>query len=133
MTWGGTAVATLQTTPTLQNMAGGWNHYAITATKPGGPTGTTVTWGLYQNGNPIAFQTANTANISTSANSVGLTIGKSAGTANFGFEGVKADDIRFYDDVLSQAEIVALIPEPSAIAMFGLGGGLLLLARRRRQ
>ena len=51
----------------------------------------------------------------------------------FGFNGVMADEIRFYDGVLSQAEILTLVPEPSAITMLALGGGFMLLLRRRRQ
>lgn len=41
------------------------------------------------------------------------------------------DDVRIYDDALSPLEVAALVPEPSALALLGLGG--LLLARRRRR
>jgi len=126
MTWNGTAVSTVQTTSTMTS-GNGWNHYAITATK----SGSTVTWGVYENGSPITFNGGvNSAGISSSANGLGMTIGQSIGTQQFGFNGVMADDIRFYDGILSQAEIVALIPEPSAFAMIALGGLMLFLRRR---
>lgn len=127
MTYNGTAVATVQTTPTMTS-GNGWNHYAITATK----SGSTVTWGVYENGSPITFNGGvNSAGISSSANGLGMTIGQSIGTAAFGFNGVMADDIRFYDGVLSQSEILTLVPEPSAFAMIAVGGLMLLLRRRR--
>ena len=43
------------------------------------------------------------------------------------------DDVRVYDNALSQSEISALasIPEPSAVALLGLGGLALLIRRRK--
>jgi len=41
------------------------------------------------------------------------------------------DDLRLYDSALSAAEVAALIPEPSSLALAGLGL-LPLLSRRRR-
>ncbi len=126
MTWGGSSVATVQTTPTMTS-GNGWNHYAITASR----SGNTVTWGVYENGNPITFIGGiNSAGISTSANALGMTIGQSIGTQQFGFNGVMVDDIRFYDGILSQAEVMSLVPEPSSFAMIALGGLMLFLRRR---
>jgi hypothetical protein len=44
--------------------------------------------------------------------------------------GALFDDIRFYDQALSSDQILAIIPEPSAIALVGLGGLMLLIRRR---
>jgi hypothetical protein len=46
-----------------------------------------------------------------------------------GFTG-KMDDVRIYDEALSAAQIMAIVPEPATIALLGLGG--LALIRRRR-
>ena len=61
----------------------------------------------------------------------GFTLGATR-TGGEGFNGL-IDDVRVYDNVLSQSEISALssIPEPSAAALLGLGG--LALAFRRRK
>lgn len=40
------------------------------------------------------------------------------------------DDLRFYNEALDAAAISALIPEPSSLALLGLGG--LVMSRRRR-
>jgi hypothetical protein len=137
MTWGGASVATVQTAATMP-VANGWHHYAITAAKAS-PLATSVTWGLYVDGNPISIASP-TANISVSANNIGMTIGKNIGNqASFGFEGVMADEIAFYDGVLNQSQVQygmlygpTMIPEPSALGV-ALVGGLMLLIRRRRQ
>ena len=42
------------------------------------------------------------------------------------------DEVRIYDETLSEAQILALVPEPTALALLALGG-LGLLARRRRR
>ena len=39
------------------------------------------------------------------------------------------DDVRIYDNALSQAEVMALVPEPATVLL--LGAGLCLLRRRR--
>lgn len=40
------------------------------------------------------------------------------------------DDVRIYDNALTQGEIQALVPEPTSLALLALGG--MLVARRRR-
>jgi hypothetical protein len=42
----------------------------------------------------------------------------------------KIDDVRIYNQALTGAEVMALIPEPATVAMLGLGG--LALLRRRK-
>lgn len=108
--------------------AGAWNHVAVTAFKP---SASQVTWGCYINGTAITVNNA-TQNISSSAGTVSMNLGMTAGgNTSFAPNGVLVDEIRFYDGVLSQAEIISIVPEPSAISMLALGGGLLLLIRRR--
>jgi hypothetical protein len=107
--------------------ADAWNHFAITASKSGG----TVTWGAYVNGEPISFATSPTQNISSSASTVAMSLGMPAfSNLNFAPAGVMADEIRFYDGVLSQAEVMTLVPEPSSFALVAFGGLMLFLRRR---
>lgn len=126
----GGAQVTAQTAATI-NTAGVWNHIAVTAAKSSG----NVTWGAYVNGSPISVSNP-TQQISSSASTVGMSLGMPAfNNLNFAPAGVKADEIRFYDGVLSQAELLAIIPEPSVTTLLGLGfglGGLVLLRLRRR-
>jgi len=39
------------------------------------------------------------------------------------------DDVRIYDNALSPAEVMALVPEPATVLL--LGAGLCLIRRRR--
>jgi Concanavalin A-like lectin/glucanases superfamily/PEP-CTERM motif len=50
---------------------------------------------------------------------------------NFPFVG-QIDEVLLYSRALSQAEITALVPEPSTFAVAGLGGAALLTFRRRK-
>ena len=53
------------------------------------------------------------------------------GGGNHGGNGIY-DDFRIYDHVLTSAEVQALlVPEPSSVALLGLGGVALLLRRRK--
>ena len=46
------------------------------------------------------------------------------------FDGL-IDDVRLYDEALTQSQIEALIPEPASLALLGVGG-LAILVRRKR-
>jgi len=102
-----------------------WTHIAVTATK----AGSTATWQVFADGMPLTMAN-NTTILDASRVNIGMTLGVTSGGQLQGYPGVKVDDIRFYDGVLSQAEILSLIPEPSAFAMMTLGGLMLFLRRR---
>jgi hypothetical protein len=104
-----------------------WVHIAITGSK----VGTTATWQIYANGLPLSFPGGNTTTLDPSRANQLMTAGAFATQVAQGYIGTQLDDIRFYDGVLSQSEIMTLVPEPSALAMLAMGGGLLLLIRRR--
>ena len=115
---------------------GTWHHYALVrdavneqvsvyqdgALAPAGPRGS---------GNPFAFGSADV----TSPGEIGV-VGVEMGgdqTPNLGgaLEGM-IDDLRFYDNALTQAGVQALVPEPSALVLLALGClGCALRARRR--
>jgi len=105
-----------------------WVHIAVTGSK----VGTTATWQIYANGMPLSFPGGNTTTLDASRANQLMTAGAFATQVAQGYPGVKLDEIRFYDGVLSQSEILTLVPEPSAFAMIAVGG-LMLLIRRRRQ
>jgi hypothetical protein len=102
---------------------------AITGTK----SGTTATWQLYFDGVQILNPAANTTTLDPAAVARALRLGAAANNGAQGALDMIFDDVRFYDGVLSQAEILAIIPEPSVMTLLGLGlGGLVLLRLRRR-
>jgi hypothetical protein len=106
-----------------------WAHVAITGTK----SGTTATWQLYFDGVQILNPAANTTTLDPAAVARALRLGAAANNGAQGALDMIFDDVRFYDGVLSQAEILAIIPEPSVMTLLGLGlGGLVLLRLRRR-
>lgn len=107
---------------------GRWTHIAVT----GSLSGSTATWQVYADGSPLTMA-VNTTILDASRASIGMTLGMTAGGQLQGYPGVKVDDIRFYDGVLSQAQILSIIPEPSVLTLVGFGlGGLVLLRRQRR-
>ena len=59
------------------------------------------------------------------------TLGDSSPGGNGGFSGL-IDDFRLYDHALSQAEVQALVPEPSSIILMGLGLWIMAMCRRRQ-
>lgn len=107
-----------------------WTHFAFTAELVGG----VATWGVYVDGQPLGFAGGlNTATLDASRAAQGMRLGVTAGNQAQGYIGFIHDDIRFYDGVLTQQEILSIIPEPSVITLLGLGlAGLALRAVRRR-
>ena len=101
---------------------GQWHHIAATYDSA------TSTKRLYFNGVELGSGLV-IADLNVAA--TGFTLGATR-TGGEGFNGL-IDDVRVYDNVLSQSEIadLAAIPEPSSVAMLGLGA-LGLLFRRRR-
>lgn len=94
-----------------------WDHIALTY------DGTTTRW--YYNGGEVG---SNVGNPDNSFQQIRLGINRNIDNA---FEG-DLDDVRIYSSALDANAIAALavIPEPSSLALLGLGG--LLMARRRR-
>ncbi len=59
-----------------------------------------------------------------------IDIGRHRGnSANRGFFNGAIDDLRVYDEALSQAQIIQIIPEPATILLMTLGG---LYLRKRK-
>ncbi len=98
---------------------GDWHHVAITYS-----SGSHI---LYLDGNVDG--TGNIAGTITNKPGVPLGIGAWYGDGN-SYPDAEIDDFRVYDDVLTQDEIRAIIPEPSAGALLSLA--LLAAIRRRR-
>jgi hypothetical protein len=111
----------------LSDPSARWVHIAVAGTK----SGSTATWQVYADGVPLTMAN-NTTLLDATRAAQAMTIGVTAGNQAQAYPNLMVDDVRFYDGVLSQAEIVALIPEPSAITMLALGG-LMVLLRRGRQ
>lgn len=111
---------------------GSWHHIAIVV-----PTvGATVSASQYSidGGTLTAFggtTGATTVGINTVDNP--LRLGESVvGTDDRDYKGL-IDEVRIYDEALSQSAITALasVPEPSSAALLGLGGLALILRRRK--
>lgn len=98
-------------------VANQWDHIALTY------DGTTTRW--YFNGSEVG---SNAANPDNSFQQIRLGINRNIDNA---FNG-DLDDVRIYDNALTAQDVAALavIPEPSSLALLGLG--TLLIARRRR-
>lgn len=101
---------------------GTWLHVAATVSSTAGVT-------FYLNGTAVG-NTANTTNMNTGTDAFG--IGRAYGGGEPQWFPGSIDEIRVYDNVLTQAEIAELmIPEPSTAALGLLAGGMIVLRRRR--
>ena len=107
-------------------------YYQLTLTRSSATNVVTA----YQNGTQ-AFQFTDTTGLATLNTMLSLYrddgVGTAAGITNEGNSGNLAR-LRLYNAVLNQAQVAALVPEPSAWALLGVGGGLLgvVVFRRRR-
>lgn len=104
----------------LVNDSSTWYHVAWTYSAAPG------TQEIFVNGVLVATDTGKGA---ISGGGTELAIGWTGRDSNDAFNG-KIDDVRIYDNVLSQAEIAALIPEPSVLGIIALSG-LFAFGRRR--
>jgi len=122
-------------TNTIYDDVGSWVFFAVTFT--GGTGGGGAFYAGVQDPNtPItaAVGTYNTTLANIGSNTQDLVIGNRSpdADANRAFDGF-LDDFRFYDEILTVAQIEAIrvIPEPSGFALLGFSAMGLLLRRRR--
>jgi hypothetical protein len=103
-------------------MGAGWVQFAAVVQDVGDEK-------LYINGNLVRFgNISNTMPGSTTFSSIGgLQLGVSSWL--YGLNG-RMDDVRLYNEALSDSQIAALVPEPASLAVFAVAGAG-LLARRR--
>jgi hypothetical protein len=83
---------------------------------------------IYVNGIEMGSNNVNIGDIKDIP--VNLWIGQMSDVyVNCAFDGI-IDDVRIYNNVLSQSEVMALVPEPATLVL--LGAGLLFIRRQRR-
>ena len=96
--------------------ANAWVHVALVQ------NGTQVNY--YING--ILMNSANDGGIPYISNAVNATIGAYVyNSSGFDFFNGRIDDVRIYNNALSQQDIQAIIPEPASLILLALGGLLL--------
>ena len=116
------------------SLAAGWNNLIMVR------DGTNLSF--YLNGTQFGSAYTLTAGEDFSSNFQNFLVGDSTHTINGAYNGgpnwtgdVLFDDLAFYDNALTSAEITALqsnaAPEPSSTALLGLGGLALILRRRK--
>jgi hypothetical protein len=123
--------------------AAGWNHLAVrvNANPAADPIANPSTFALvdvFLNGTQLSVTatasggTGVTLDTTDSVFGVGTTSISDGGASTYGFNGL-LDELKIYDNALTNTEIasLAVIPEPSATALIGLAGLALFLRRRR--
>ena len=114
--YGHSETAAVGTTPPGD---GDWHHIAVTFSSGDHD--------LYIDGERVGGSaTTGTIDARSTELGIGAWIGDGAS-----FSRSALDDLRIYDNVLTQSDIQALIPEPAGLGLLALGG-LGLFARRRR-
>ncbi|MDB2673697.1 LamG domain-containing protein [Akkermansiaceae bacterium] len=119
---------------TVSYVANMWNHIAVTFDADGGTTGGIIN--AYLNGSATPFATLD--DVATSTAVGGLVIGGHRAGTGRNFDG-QIDDVAFWDNVLSTAEIQSLqtntannvIPEPSGTVLLSLGMLAFVMHRRK--
>ncbi|MCA9246691.1 MAG: PEP-CTERM sorting domain-containing protein [Planctomycetales bacterium] len=112
------------TAPAGDVVAGQWQHIAMTKSSTTGVT-------FYLNGIDVGTNAGHTANWIATTNAYHLFDGPGTGERFVGL----ADEIRVYSTVLTRGEILAIagkVPEPSTLALLGLGFVAIVAGRRRR-
>jgi len=130
--YGGAGVGGVGTSPALTISTGAWHQFVARR------SGTTFT--LFYDGAAVGSTLGVGAAVTTSPNPLEISGRSSGGTLGGGkFVQGNMDEVAFWKIALSDSDIsslfnggsgLALIPEPSSVALAGLGG--LVLLRRRR-
>ncbi len=105
-----------------------WLHYAAVYT-----SGATPKMEIYLNANSAISETSGVPASQYNPDGIDITIGGRASCGDCGWVGA-LDDVRLYDEALTQSQIQAImnIPEPVSITMLCIGGVFVVLRRRRQ-